>query len=70
MRKVDLYWDMAITFDAFEAGIRNHLFEDAYGYAEYLREDYCSGIYVYPSEYKSGGAPEWATGVVWHRTSD
>lgn len=66
MRKVDLYWDMYMSFEGLEEHISDKVFTDDNGYLEYLKVDMCTGVYAKVSEYTSIGAPEWATGVIWH----
>lgn len=66
MRKVDLYWDMYMSFEALEEHISDGIYTNDNGYLEYLKEDICMGEYASVEEYTSVGAPKWATGVIWH----
>jgi hypothetical protein len=68
MRKIDLYWDMYMSFEALEEHISDSTYNDYNGYIEYLNVDMCSGEYTSVSEYTEYGAPSWATGVIWHHS--
>jgi hypothetical protein len=68
MRKIDLYWDMYMSFEALEEHISDSTYNDYNGYIEYLNVDMCSGEYASVSEYTEYGAPSWATGVIWHHS--
>jgi hypothetical protein len=50
MRKVDLYWDMYMSFEALEEHISDEVYTDDKGYIEYLKVDMCSGEYASVSE--------------------
>lgn len=67
MRKVDLYWDMYMSFEALEEHISDGVYTNDNGYIEYLEVDTCTGKYASVNEYKESGAPKWATGVIWHQ---
>lgn len=67
MRKVDLYWDMYMSFEALEEHIADGVFTNDNGVLEYLKVDVCTDVLASVKEYIESGAPEWATGVVWHR---